>query len=122
MYTLLAFALTTAAADLPPPAAPPVADTTLTLTHIEDARSGAAVSVRGTVTDILDEDEFRLEDATGDVRVYIGWRNRVSVDVGETVTVTGVMDDDIAGRLRPELYASTIVRADGTTLSLAPDD
>ena len=52
------------------------------------------------------------------MRVYIGWRNRVAVDVGETVTVTGFVDDDLVNVFRPEVYARTIVRQDGSTIEL----
>ena len=88
------------------------------ITKIEDIQRGATVTLHGQVTRILDEDEFRLADDTASVRVYIGWRNRVSVDVGETVTVTGFVDDDLVNVFRPEVYARTIVRQDGSTIEL----
>ena len=88
------------------------------VTKIGDLERGAQVTLRGEVTRILDEDEFRLRDETGSVRVYVGWRNRVMVDVGETVTVTGIVDDDLIAAFRPEVYARTIVRADGTAITL----
>lgn len=92
------------------------------ITRIEDVHPGAPVQLQGTVTRILDEDEFRMEDETGSIRVYIGWRNRVPVEVGEEVRVRGVVDDDLVGAFRPEVYASEIVRADGTVIQLTLDD
>ena len=71
------------------------------------------------MTRILDDDEFRLEDDSGSVRIYIGWRNRLTVDVGEKVTVKGVVDDDLVNFFRPEVYASELIREDGTAVNLA---
>ncbi|MDJ0950905.1 MAG: NirD/YgiW/YdeI family stress tolerance protein [Alphaproteobacteria bacterium] len=88
------------------------------VTKIEDIQRGASVTLQGEVTRILDEDEFRLQDETGSVRVYIGWRNRVMVDVGERVTVKGFVDDDLINYFRPEVYAQEIVRDDGRTIKL----
>ena len=88
------------------------------VTKIDDIERGATVALKGEVTRILDEDEFRLQDETGSVRVYIGWRNRVMVDVGETVTVRGFVDDDLINYFRPEVYAREIIRADGSTVTL----
>ncbi len=87
------------------------------VTKIEDIERGANVTLEGEVIRILDEDEFRLQDDTGSVRVYIGWRNRVTVAVGETVTVTGFVDDDLVSYFRPEIYARQVIRADGTTIT-----
>ena len=87
------------------------------VTKIEDIERGASVTLEGEVTRILDEDEFRLQDETGSVRIYIGWRNRVTVAVGETVTVTGFVDDDLVSYFRPEIYAQQVVRQDGTTIT-----
>lgn len=53
-----------------------------------------------------DEDVFRLADETGRIRVDIGWRNRVRVSVGETVTAMGFVDDDLVNGFRPEVYAN----------------
>jgi uncharacterized protein YdeI (BOF family) len=88
------------------------------ITPIEKLASGMTVTVQGEVTRILDEDEFRIEDSTGSVRVYIGWQNRMPVPVGETVVVRGVVDDDLVSRFRPEIYAFEITREDGTVIKL----
>ena len=85
------------------------------VTAITDVERGAMVTVVGTVDRLLDEDEFRLRDDTGSLRVYVG-PNWVPAELGETVTVFGFMDDDI---LRPELYAREITRADGTVVELS---
>lgn len=88
------------------------------ITPIGNLDRGMSVVISGKVTRILDEDEFRMEDATGSVRVYIGWRNRVTVAEGEHITVRGVVDDDLTAFFRPELYASEITREDGTVIKL----
>jgi uncharacterized protein YdeI (BOF family) len=87
------------------------------LTNIAELRRGMAASVQGVVDRLSDDDEFRIADDTGAVRVYIG-PNPMPVAVGDTVTVHGMMDDDI-GRL--ELYARQIVLADGTIILLRQD-
>jgi uncharacterized protein YdeI (BOF family) len=88
------------------------------ITPIEKIARGMTVTVKGEVTRILDEDEFRMKDSTGSVRIYIGWKNRMPVPVGETVVVRGVVDDDLESRFRPEIYAFEIVREDGTAIEL----
>jgi uncharacterized protein YdeI (BOF family) len=88
------------------------------ITNIAEVNPGASVTLKGKVTRILDEDEFRLEDETGSIKVYIGWKNRVMVDVGETVTVKGVVDNDLVDVFRPEVYARELVREDGTVVKL----
>lgn len=74
---------------------------------------GQQVTLAGTVDRITDEDEFLLRDATGTVLVYVG-PNLVPATEGEQVTVSGRVDDD--GPL--EIYATTILRADGTRVAL----
>lgn len=88
------------------------------ITNISDISRGASVTLKGTVTRILDEDEFRLEDKTGSVKIYIGWKNRVMVKVGESVTVKGFVDDDLINAFRPEVYAQKIIRENGETVEL----
>lgn len=85
------------------------------ITKIDDLRRGAFVTVRGEVTRWLDEDEFRIKDDSGSIRIYIGWRNRITLNSGEVVTVEGFVDDD---GLRPEIYARRIIRGDGKVLEL----
>lgn len=62
---------------------------------------------------ITDEDEFRLADKSGSVRVYVG-PNWVPAQVGEKVTVNGFVDDDLGPM---EIYARSLTRADGTVVS-----
>ncbi|MGB0498299.1 MAG: hypothetical protein ACPGID_08160 [Rubricella sp.] len=81
---------------------------------IDDIQRGTIVTVSGTVERLLDEDEFRLTDATGSIRVYVG-PNWVPADVGEEITVHGFVDDDLI----KEIYAREITRADGTVVALS---
>ncbi|GAB3731664.1 hypothetical protein GCM10028794_08070 [Silanimonas algicola] len=83
------------------------------ITPIADAQRGSMVTVQGTVERITDEDEFRLADTSGSIRVYVG-PNWVPADVGEAVTVHGFVDDDLGPR---ELYARTLTRADGSVVT-----
>ena len=83
------------------------------LTPIGDLQRGTMVTVAGVVERITDEDEFRLSDATGTVRVYVG-PNWVGEAVGEAVTVDGFVDDD-PGRMA--IYARSLTRADGTFIA-----
>ncbi|MDV7393139.1 NirD/YgiW/YdeI family stress tolerance protein, partial [Arthrospira platensis SPKY1] len=69
-------------------------------TAVEDVRRGQRVTLRGEVVALADEDEFILADETGRIRVYIGWRNDMPVDVGEVVTVVGMADDDVVPGMR----------------------
>ena len=85
------------------------------VTVIADVQRGSMVTVAGTVDRILKEDEFRLSDGTGTVRVYVG-PNWVPVNVGEEISVFGLMDDALS---RPELYAREITRVDGTIVELS---
>ena len=80
---------------------------------IAEAKRGTMVTVQGTVERITDEDEFRLTDESDSIRVYVG-PNWVPADVGETVTVTGFVDDDFGPR---EIYARTLTRSDGSIVT-----
>jgi len=84
-----------------------------TITPIADAQRGTIVTVQGTVERITDEDEFRLVDASGHIRVYVG-PNWVPAAVGEAVTVHGFVDDALIGPR--EIYARSLTRADGTLI------
>jgi uncharacterized protein YdeI (BOF family) len=75
---------------------------------------GATITVRGEVARITDEDEFILKDSSGSVRVYVG-PDMVPAEVGENVTVSGFVDDDV---IEPkEIYAKTLTRADGSIVT-----
>ena len=83
------------------------------VTPIAELKRGTMTTVSGTVERITDEDEFRLTDATGSVRVYVG-PNWVPANVGEKVSVSGFVDDDYAFL---EIYARSMIREDGSTVS-----
>ncbi|MEE4203983.1 MAG: hypothetical protein V2I45_10155 [Halieaceae bacterium] len=83
------------------------------ITPVADAQRGTMVTVQGTVERITDEDEFRLADASGNIRIYVG-PNWVPAEVGETVIVNGFVDDDLGPR---EVYARSLTRADGTMIT-----
>ncbi|MFQ6552151.1 hypothetical protein AAD018_007385 [Aestuariibius insulae] len=85
------------------------------ITSIEDVKRGQTVTVQGTVDRVMDTDEFRIRDSTGSLRVYVG-PNWVPADVGEQVTVTGIMDDDLLPR--PELYAREITVGDEPPITI----
>ncbi len=91
-------------------AAPPAAAETIT--PIDAVQRGTAVTVQGTVDRILDEDEFRLSDASGRIDVYIG-PNLVPANPGDQVTVRGIVDDDFP----IEIYAREMVLPDGSTVT-----
>lgn len=93
-------------------------ETAQNITTIDNVTRGSSVAVQGTVSQILDSDEFRLVDDTGEIDVYIGWKNQLPVTSGEQVTVKGVVDDD--GSL--ELYAKEIIHGNGQTTRLKPDN
>ncbi len=92
------------------------------ITPIRDVRRGQAVTLEGDVQRLRDSDEFVLRDDTGTIIIYIGWRNRMPVTVGQRVTVIGTADDDVIPGSRPEIYASHIVLADGRTVGLTRGD
>ena len=81
------------------------------ITPIGEVQRGTSVTVQGAVERLLDEDEFRLTDASGSIRVYVG-PNIVPAQVGEEVTVRGFVDDDFVR----EIYAREMVRADGSVV------
>ncbi|MGP1396746.1 MAG: NirD/YgiW/YdeI family stress tolerance protein [Inquilinaceae bacterium] len=83
------------------------------VTPIGDVQRGTMVTVQGTVERITDEDEFRLADASGSIRIYVG-PNWVPADVGEAVTVNGFVDNDLGPR---EIYARSLTHADGTVVT-----
>ena len=92
-------------------AAPALADSD-PITPIADAQRGSFATVEGEVARILDEDTFRLADASGAIRIYIG-PNRMPVRTGDAVRVTGFVDDGFGPR---EIYADGLVQADGTEI------
>jgi uncharacterized protein YdeI (BOF family) len=88
------------------------------VTPIDKLERGMSAMIKGEVTRILDEDEFRIQDKTGSIRVYIGWKNRVLIPIGEKISVRGFVDDDLDSYFRPEFYAFEIIREDGAVIKL----
>ena len=84
-----------------------------TLTAIGSLQRNTMVSVYGVVQRITDEDEFQIADDTGSVQVWTG-DQFFTVEPGETVTVTGFVDDDLV----IEIYAQEIVRQDGSVVTI----
>lgn len=92
----------------------PASVASTTATPIADVQRGVMVTVAGMVERITDEDEFRLTDASGSIRIYVG-PNWVPAEVGESVAVNGFVDTDLVGPL--EIYARSLTRADGTVIT-----
>lgn len=87
-------------------------------TPISELKRGTMVTVSGKVERITDEDEFRLRDDSGSIRVYVG-PNWVPANVGESVVVNGFVDDDW-GPL--EIYARSLTLKDGTVVAFERRD
>jgi uncharacterized protein YdeI (BOF family) len=85
---------------------------------IKDVKRGQRVAIEGEVTRLRDTDEFVLSDPTGEIHVYIGWRNDMPVDVGDRVKVIGMADDDVVPGLRPEVYARMLILENGDRVNL----
>ena len=86
---------------------------------IGEVGRGERVTIRGEVVRFLDEDEILVRDESGRIEVYTGSAVDPPPAIGEVITVTGRVDDDLIA-IRRELYASTIIRADGTILEIEP--
>ncbi len=80
-----------------------------TITPIDEVKRGSMVTVAGTVDRLLDTDEFRLDDGTGKLRIYVG-PNWVPATVGQFVTVMGFVDRGFGPK---ELYARTLTDEEG---------
>jgi uncharacterized protein YdeI (BOF family) len=81
---------------------------------IKDVKRGQAVILHGTITRIKDEDEFVLTDDSGRIEIYLPRIENMPYKVDEAVTVHGKADDDVLPGIRPDIYASKIISADGT--------
>jgi len=92
------------------------------VTPIEEVHRGEHVLLTGTVTRLRDSDEFVLEENTGRIQVYIGWKNRMPVSKGDAVKVWGVADDDGFFGMRPEIYAYAIGLPSGEVIHLSRGD
>lgn len=79
---------------------------------IATLKSDDRVTVSGVVERVTDDDTFVLRDDTGALPVYLG-PNRVPVEVGMTVTVHGIVDDDVPR----EIYAQSLTKPSGKTIT-----
>ncbi|MFX0540210.1 hypothetical protein ACEWPM_000545 [Roseovarius sp. S4756] len=84
------------------------------VTAIADVQRNQPVTVAGTVERFHDEDEIRLTDETGSLRVYLGPRP-VQLELGQSIQIRGFMDNDLIGN---ELYAREITMEDGTVVTV----
>ncbi|MCG8479165.1 MAG: NirD/YgiW/YdeI family stress tolerance protein [Spirochaetales bacterium] len=87
---------------------------------IRSLRRGDFATIQGEVVRYRDRDEILVRDASGRIEVFLGSEDfsQPLVTVGETVIVTGWVDDDVIDIPR-ELYATRIVRANGAVIELA---
>ncbi len=120
--TLPAAAILMAMMSMPVSASPPAAraqdhSAAENVTRIVELTPYADAYIHGVVVKLLDEDEFRLEDASGKIKVYTGWKNTNTVKLGETVTVKGILDPGII----KEFYASEIRKENGEIIRLESD-
>jgi len=91
---------------------------------IDELERGMSTTIQGEVVRVLDEDEFLIKDETGSIEVYIGWKNKISFQSDEKLTVQGVVDDDDDdddSHSQLEFYASVITREDGSVIKLQRD-
>jgi uncharacterized protein YdeI (BOF family) len=86
--------------------------------RIKDVRRGQSVILHGVVSQIRDEDEFMLKDASGKIEIYLGRLGSMPVKVGDRVTVKGRADDDGLPWTRPDIYASGLILSDGRELQV----
>ncbi|MGB7417469.1 MAG: NirD/YgiW/YdeI family stress tolerance protein [Thermosynechococcaceae cyanobacterium] len=86
-----------------------------THTSIEDARSANSTTLSGKIIRISGDD-FILDDGTGQVWIEAESRplRRAKLAAGETVTVTGYLDEN-------ELEAYRITRANGERIDILDD-
>lgn len=85
-------------------------------TPIADLRPPQLVRISGTVQALHGDDGFYLKDASGQVLVETGpsWYQSVPVQVGEQVTVLGLLDDE-------DFDAYRILWSDGRELAIRPE-
>ncbi|MFW5820033.1 MAG: hypothetical protein ACOCWA_01990 [Bacteroidota bacterium] len=84
---------------------------------IKELENYTSSLIKGKVIKIMDEDEFRLQDESGKIKVYTGWKNTNTVSPGETVSLKGYLDPGIL----KEFYASEIIRENGERILLEKD-
>jgi uncharacterized protein YdeI (BOF family) len=102
----------------PQSSASQVSESAAGVTPIANLQRNQVVTIQGVVEAIRDEDEFVLNDSTGSVTVWTGGM-MFPVQPGETLTVTGFVDNDII----LEVYAQEIIRESGEVTSVTrPQD
>jgi uncharacterized protein YdeI (BOF family) len=87
------------------------------ITRISDLQNYTESYISGEVIKILDEDDFRLEDSSGKIKVYTGWKNTNLVKMGDKITVKGKLDPGIV----KEFYATEIILENGEIIKLKSD-
>ncbi len=88
------------------------------ITNISDLRSYSEATIKGEIVRIVDEDEFRIKDESGKIKVYTGWKNNLKVKTGEKITVKGYLD----GGIFREFYATEITLKSGERITLKKDE
>ncbi|MBE9160594.1 NirD/YgiW/YdeI family stress tolerance protein [Nodosilinea sp. LEGE 06152] len=83
---------------------------------IQDLRSANTVTLSGQVVRLTDDDDFLLNDGTGQIEVEAETAaiQESNLAVGTTVTVTGYYDED-------EFEALTLTPAGGETTTIVDD-
>jgi uncharacterized protein YdeI (BOF family) len=89
--------------------------TDIEITKISALERYTTTHIKGEVVRILDEDEFRLKDNSGKIKVYVGWKNPGVVKKGDVITVKGMLDPGI---FFDEFYASEIILENGDVINL----
>jgi uncharacterized protein YdeI (BOF family) len=93
--------------------------TEIEITEISALERYTTTHIKGEVVRLLDEDEFRLQDESGRIKVYVGWKNPGVVKKGDVITVKGMLDPGI---LFDEFYASEIILENGDVIKLKSGD
>jgi uncharacterized protein YdeI (BOF family) len=88
------------------------------ITSISELQNYTDFYIKGEVIRILDEDEFRLQDSSGKIRVYTGWKNTNLVKNREKITVRGTLDPGVI----KDFYATEIIRENGEVIKLKSDE
>jgi len=93
--------------------------TEIEITKISALERYTTTHIKGEVVRLLNEDEFRLQDESGRIKVYVGWKNPGVVKKGDVITVKGMMDPGI---FFDEFYASEIIMENGNVIKLKSGD
>ena len=88
------------------------------ITKISELQNYTDSYINGEVIKIFDEDEFRVEDSSGNIKVYTGWKNTNLVRKDEKITVRGKLDPGIV----KEFYATEIIKEDGEIIKLKSNE